>query len=439
MIHADIILKADHVLKMDSNLTTIARGAVAVKDGRIAAVGPEDYVCQKYSSGSVIGGAGRVLFPGLVNSHTHAAMVYFRGLGDDLPLKVWLEEHIWPAEEKWLSVEFVSDAAELACIEMLKAGITLYNDMYFHGDAIAAATKRLGMRAVVCAGILDFPSKTASTPEEYLRNAESFIRGWQEDELIRPGIAPHSPYACGPDTLRKAKQLSEKYNAPLHIHLSETEWEFTEILKRHGKTPVLFLDELGFLDQSVVAAHCVRVTSEEIETLGRRRVSVAHCIESNMKLASGIAPVVEMLSAGVKVTFGTDGAASNNDLNILSEMSTAAKVHKAFSGDPTVLDAKTVVLMATRWGAEALGLGELTGSIEEGKAADIVIADLTKPHLTPIYDVYSHMVYAMRPSDIETVVVNGRILVQDGKLTAADETEIVAKASAWGKKIMLQQ
>ena len=435
MVKADIIVKADYVLKMDRDLTLIKNGAIAVKDKKIAFVGPEEVVAEKYTSDTIIGGEGKVAFPGLVNTHTHAAMVYFRGLADDLPLKVWLEEHIWPAEGKWLSPEFVGDAVELACLEMLKAGITVYNDMYFFGDAIAEATKRTGMRAVVGVGILDFPSKSARTAEEYFANAESFVRNWKGDELITPCIAPHAPYTCGPETLKRAKTLSEKSGVPLHIHVSETQWEVNEILALYGKRPVEHLESLGFLDNTVLAAHCIWVEDNEIELLAKRGVGVSHCMESNLKLASGFAPVAAMLAEGVKVTFGTDGVASNNDLNILSEMSTTAKVHKALTKDPTVLDAKTVLLMATRWGAEAIGLGNVAGSLEEGKAADIVLADLEKPHLVPLYDIYSHIVYAMNASDIETVLVNGKVVLSERKLTTADEAEILQKAKEWGRKI----
>jgi len=370
-----------------------------------------------------------------VNTHTHAAMVSFRGLADDLPLKIWLEEHIWPAEGRWLSPEFVGDAVELACLEMLMSGVTVYNDMYFFGDAIAKATKMTGMRAVVGVGILDFPSKSAHTTEEYFANAENFIQKWVHDELIVPNIAPHAPYTCSPENMLRAKKVAEQYDVPLHVHLSETQWEVEEIKKRYGKTPIALLDSVGFLDERVLAAHCVWPTDEEIGILADRKVGVSHCIESNLKLASGIAPVARMLKAGVKVTFGTDGAASNNDLNILSEMSTAAKVHKAISGDPTALTAKQAMLMATRWGAEALGLGSMTGSIEAGKAADIVLAGINKPHLTPLYDIYSHIVYSMHAADIETVLVNGKVVIENRKLTTADETEIMARAVEWGRKI----
>jgi 5-methylthioadenosine/S-adenosylhomocysteine deaminase len=439
LVEADIIIKADHVLTMDSGLTVVENGAVAIKDGRIAAVGRAGDIGKKYSSKKIIGGDGFAAFPGLVNTHTHSPMVFFRGLADDLPLKNWLEEHIWPAENTWLSPEFVEDAVRLACLEMIKAGITVFNDMYFYGDAIARTAKKIGLRAVVGAGILDFPTRTASSPDEYLANAASFIKDWKGDGLITPCVAPHSPYSCSPDTLRRAKALSEEYSVPIHIHLSETEWEVAELMARYRARPVTFLDSLGFLDETVTAAHCIWVEDEEIETLAKRRVSVSHCMESNLKLASGFAPVVSMLAEGVRVTFGTDGAASNNDLNLLSEMATTAKVHKALTKDPTVLNARQVMLMATKWGAEALGLEKIAGSIEEGKAADVVVADMKKPHLTPLYDVYSHIVYSMNAADIDTVVITGDVVLERRELTTADETEIMKKAFEWGKRIGLSK
>jgi len=435
MESVDLIVNADYVLTMNQALAVIKSGAIAIKDGKLAAVDTAARIAKNYSAPKIISGEGKVAFPGLVNTHTHAAMVYFRGLSDDLPLKVWLEEHIWPAEAKWLSPEFVGDAVELACLEMLKAGITTYADMYFFGDAVAQSTRKIGMRAVVGAGIVDFPSATGNNADDYLANAERFITKWKGDDLIVPSIADHSAYACSPETLKKSKALADRHDVLLQIHLSETEWEVKEILSRYGRRPVAHLDALGLLDERLIAAHCVWLEPEEITLLAKSKTSVSHCIESNLKLASGIAPVVKMQQAGVRVSFGTDGAASNNDLSILSEMSTAARVHKALSGDPTALTAKQAMLMATRHGAEALGLGNLCGSLEHGKAADVVLADLNRPHLVPLYDIYSHIVYSMNAADINTVLVNGEIALEGRKLINADEAEILAKAVQWGRKI----
>jgi 5-methylthioadenosine/S-adenosylhomocysteine deaminase len=435
MTDVDYIVCADYVLPMDEGLAVIKDGAIAIKDTKILKVGTSQEIFQKYTARKIINGEGKVVFPGFINTHTHAAMVFFRGIADDLPLKEWLEGHIWPAENQWLSPEFISDAIGLACLEMLKGGVTTYNDMYFYEDAAGETTKKIGMRAVLGVGLLDFPTKSASTTEEYFANAESFIKGWKGNNLITPCIAPHALYSCGPGTLKRARRVADSYDIPIHIHLSETKWEVQEIRDRFGMSPVEYLESLGFLDERVLAAHCVWLTDHEIEILAKKKVGVSHCVESNLKLASGIAPVVRMLMSGVKVTFGTDGAASNNDLNIISEMSTAAKLHKAVSEDPTALDAKTALLMATRWGAEVLGLGAITGSIEKGKAADLVMASLNKPHLTPMYNAYSHIVYSMRPSDVEMVMVDGKVVVNEGKLTTVDEAEILHKAKQWSDKI----
>ncbi len=250
-----------------------------------------------------------------------------------------------------------------------------------------------------------------------------------------PCIAPHATYTCGPDNYKRADKISEKYNVPIHTHLAETQFEVSETQRRYGKTPVEYLESLGVLSERMSAAHCVWLTDSEIELLAKRRVGVSHCIESNLKLASGIAPLPKMLKAGVKISFGTDGAASNNDLSVLGEMSTAAKVHKAVSGDPTVVDSKTSLLMATRWGAEILGLGDKIGSIKEGKLADLVIASLEQPHLTPLYDIYSHITYCLRPSDVETVMVNGKIIIDNRRPVTIDEEAVMAKAREWQEKI----
>jgi 5-methylthioadenosine/S-adenosylhomocysteine deaminase len=435
MEQCDILLLGDQVLTMDDRMTILRDGGIAIKGTTIIAAGQREELLKRFRPATILPGDGRVLLPGLINTHTHAAMVYFRGLADDLPLKVWLEEHIWPAEGRWLSPGFIGDAVGLACLEMLKAGVTTYNDMYFFGDSAAEATKRMGMRGVLGVGILDFPTVSAQTTDEYFSNAGRFIDAWKDDPLITPCVAPHAAYTCGPDTLRRANALAELRDVPLHIHLSETEWEVQEILNRYGKRPVEHLESIGFLSERVVAAHCVWPDEREIGLLAQRKVGVAHCMESNLKLASGIAPVPAMLRAGVRVTFGTDGAASNNDLSVLGDMATAAKVHKAIAKDPTAIDAKTALLMATRWGAEAIGLGSKIGSIEAGKEADVIAIDIRKPHLVPMYDVCSHLVYSALSSDVTTVMVRGKVLVDKGRHVLADEEEILAKAAWWQSRI----
>lgn len=435
MERVDLIIRGDFVVPMEGDGDVIADGTVAVRGSKIAAVGPYAEISSNYSSDSVVEGTGRAVLPGFVNTHTHAAMVFMRGMADDLPLKVWLEEYVWPAENRWLGEQYINDAVELAVGEMLKAGITTFNDMYFFEYVAADVAKRMGARAMLGVGIIDFPTKTTKDADDCLAKAERFIEKWNDDELVYPAVAPHAAYSCSPDTLRKSKALAEKHGVHIHTHASETEWEVEEVKKKYGKTPVAFLEDQGFLGENVLAAHCVWVTDEEIQTLAKRKVGVSHCVESNLKLASGIAPVTKMLRAGVRVGLGTDGAASNNDLNIMSEMATAAKLHKAVAGDPTALNAREALLMATRWGAEALGMGSLVGSLEAGKAADIITVDMRKLHLSPQYNVFSHLVYAARASDVDTVVVNGRIVVSGGRLLSADEGEIIRKAMRWGDKI----
>jgi 5-methylthioadenosine/S-adenosylhomocysteine deaminase len=435
MEQVDYIVFGEDILTMNDCLASVHNGAVAVKGGMIADVDTAEKILKKYSASCSIGGQGKLVLPGFINTHTHAAMVYFRGLADDLPLKDWLEKHIWPAENRLLSAEFVYDAVLLACLEMLKSGITTYNDMYFFGDSSAMASKQLGMRALLGVGVLDFPTMTANTVDEYLGNADRFIGSWEGDALITPCIAPHSAYACGTQTLERVKELADRRGVLTTIHLSETAWEVSEIMDRYGKRPVEYLESIGFLGDRLLAAHCVWLEDREIDILARRGVAVSHCIESNLKLASGIAPVTKMLAAGVKVALGTDGAASNNDLNILGEMATAAKVHKAVANDPTVVDSKTALLMATRWGAGALGLGDRIGSIETGKRADIITLNMRSPHLTPAYDLYSLIVYAAMASDIEDVMIDGRPVIRGRALITGDEESILQKAYEWSRRV----
>ncbi|MCL5260338.1 MAG: amidohydrolase [Gammaproteobacteria bacterium] len=434
-VPADYIIYGDYVVTVNTAMDVISNGAVAVKDNIIIAVGDATTLFKKYPEAKVLGGKGQLVMPGLVNTHNHAPMVYLRGIADDLPLKEWLEEHIWPKEGKWVGSEFVSDATKLACLEMLQGGTTTFADMYFYCDAMARSVKSVGLRAVLGETGFDFPTAAVKSLAEYFQRAEEFIQLWQDEALIKPSIAPHSPYACCPETLKKVQHIAHKYNAPIHIHVAETEWEVQEIKSKYGKRPVEHLDAIGFLNEHVIAAHCVWLDPHEIEILAKRKVGVAHCIESNLKLASGIAPIPAMLREGVKVGLGTDGAASNNDLNMFSEIATAAKVHKLFAKDLTALDAKTAVLMATKRGAEVLGYNNL-GFLAPGALADIITLDLERAHLLPLYNVYSHLVYAANAADVVNVMVNGEILLHNGEVISCDVAEILAKAHEWNRKII---
>ncbi len=435
MISVDLIVRGRFIVTMDRDLSLYNDGAVVVREGMIIDIGPYGEISKRYTAPSIIGDSHKLVMPGLINTHTHAPMVYFRGLADDLPLKEWLERHIWPQEARWLSEEFVRDASELACLELIKAGVIAFNDMYFFSNETAEVAVKMGMRASIGVGILDFPTPGGKGPDDYLKKAEEFILRWKDHGFIKPVVAPHAIYTCSRETLLKAKDLARKYNLPVHLHLSETEWEVKESIKNTGMRPVEYLNSIEFLDERVIAAHSVWLDSKEIEIMAQKGSKVSHCIESNLKLVSGIAPVAEMLKRGVRVTFGTDGAASNNDLDVLSELSVAAKLHKTVSRDPTLLDARTCLKMATLWAAEAIGLGDITGSIEKGKRADMIICDLHKPHLTPIYDIYSHIVYAMKSSDVETVIIDGRIIMNQRRLKSADEEEILKKAEYWAERI----
>ena len=432
MEKADLIITNAHILTMDKNLTEYERGDIVVKDGKIVDIG--EGIGKNYK-GSVIDASGKIAIPGLINAHTHAAMTLLRGYGSDNPLKVWLEEYIWPVENRFVSYEFVKDGTDLACYEMLKNGVTCFVDMYFFEDAVAESVKQAGMRAVLCTGILDFPNPGAKTPEEGIEKTKDFIAKFKTDEHIYPCVGPHAPYTCSPKTLEMAMEVAEEFDTLFHIHLSETEFEVHQIKERYRNTPVKHLHNVGVLNDRVLAAHVVHPTDEEIELIAERGVKVAHCPESNLKLASGIAPVPKMLKAGITVGIGTDGTASNDDLDIIGEISTAAKLHKGYWKDPTVVNAKEALLMATREGARALRLEDKIGSLEKGKYADIVLIDKRKPHLQPMFDPYTQIVYSGKGLDVNTVIVGGRLLVKNREVLTVDREYVLYKSSYWYKKI----
>ena len=424
----DILIKNGSVLTMDAEGTLVAEGAVAVAGDRIVEVGKGNVLAASYKPIKTIDARGGIIMPGLVNTHTHAAMSLFRGLADDLPLMTWLHDHIFPAEAK-LTFDRVYEGTLLACAEMILSGTTTFCDMYLFEEAVAQAAKKAGMRAVVGEVIYDFPSPNYGPVEEGLKYTEALIRKWQNDPLIKIAVEPHSAYLCSPELLKKAKALADRYGAPMVIHLAEDDQEMAQTQKKYGRTPVGHLAAIEFLSPNLVADHCVTLTQEDMSLLKQFDVKVAHMPESNMKLASGIAPVPDLLNHGVTVSLGTDGCASNNNLDLFQEMDAAAKLHKVHTLDPTVMDARTVVRMATRDGAKVLGLGHLTGSLEPGKKADIIVIDVNRPHLTPMYDIYSHLVYAVNGSDVVATIVNGRILMEDGVLMSLNVEDIMAAAN----------
>lgn len=418
MNSVDILVSNGTVLAMDQKNTRIRDGAVAIRGDQIISVGnASDF--SGWRSSLQIDAQGGIIMPGLVNTHTHASMTCFRGLADDLPLTIWLNEHIFPAESK-LNPEKVYCGALLACAEMILSGTTCFCDMYLFEDEVARAAKHAGMRAVVGEVLYDFPSPNYGPIEKGFAYTEMLIEKWKYDPLITIAVEPHSPYLCSPDLLGKAFRLAQSHDIPMIIHLSETESEVFKSRDQYGKTPVGHLADLGVLASNLLACHCVFLTDEDIALMRYFDVKVSHNPESNMKLASGIAPVPQMLKKGICVGLGTDGCASNNNLDIFLEMDTAAKLHKVNTLDPTVMDADTVLKMSTLEGAKALGLGDITGSLEPGKKADLIILDTHKPHLTPMYNPASHLVYAARGSDVRTSIINGKIVMENGRLLTFD-------------------
>lgn len=430
-MEADIVIKNGMVLTMDEKLTLYEKADLAIKDSKIVDIFPQT----KYQGKKVIDGEGKLVMPGLINCHTHAAMVMMRGLADDMPLDVWWQKFIFPIEKKLLNPEFVRIGAGLAAIEMIKSGTTAFSDMYYYEDAAAQVCKQIGIRCFLGEGVLDFPSPDAKNAEETFKIIEGLYEKWGKDPIIQLEVAPHAPYSCGKENLLKSKSLADKLGLPLHIHVSETAGEVAEFRQKHGLSPVGFLEKIGFLSEKVKAVHCVHLSHDDMKILKRYDVKVAHCQESNMKLASGTAPIVELMDEGVTVGLGTDGAASNNNLDMFDEMDSVAKYHKAVRSDPTVMDAKTVVKMATRDGAKVMLKEKEIGSLEVGKTADIILIDLDRPHLTPLYNIYSHLVYSAGGSEVDTVIINGKLIMENREILTIDEDEIIDEANHLAKKI----
>ncbi|MGD9079090.1 MAG: amidohydrolase [Desulfobacterales bacterium] len=430
---ADILVTNGTVLTLDAGDTEISNGAVAIDGDTITAVGPADEFGD-WSVSQVIDANGGIIMPGLINSHTHAAMTCFRGLADDLQLMTWLNDHIFPAEAK-LDDQKVYSGTLLACAEMIMSGTTCFCDMYLFEDAVARAAKDAGMRAVVGEVLYDFDSPNYGSIENGIGYTQNLIDSWQEDPLVSIAVEPHSAYLCGPELLKKAFKLSQSHNLTFVIHLAESKSEVEQIKERFDRTPVEHLAELGILAPNVLACHCVELTENDIALLQRFDVKVAHNAESNMKLASGVAPIPRLIDEGICVGMGTDGCASNNDLDLFQEMDSVAKLHKAKSLDPTVMDAPTVLKMATINGARALGLETVTGSLETGKKADLIIVDTNKPHLTPMYSPVSHLVYAAKGSDVTTSIINGTVVMNDGRLKTMDLKAVMDDVNRIAKEV----
>lgn len=433
----DILITGGTIVTMDGRQSVIKDGAVAIRGEKILGVGSKETLTQLYRGKRTINATGKVVIPGLINTHTHVPMSLFRGIADDMDLQDWLTKFIFPAEAKNVDEAFVRAGTRLGLAEMIKGGTTTYCDMYYFEDAIADETKKAGMRGVLGETVLDFPAPDNKTWAEGISYTERFIRKWQNDPLITPAIAPHAPYTVSQEHLLQARDVANKLNAPLVIHLAEANTETEFIQQKHqGQRPIEFVEKIGFFTNKTIAAHVIQANDAELDLLKKHNVGIAHNPQSNMKLAAGTAPVPSMLRKMLNVGLGTDGAASNNDLSIWEEMDTAAKLHKLISGDPKTLSAEQAFAMATIGGARALHLGDKIGSIETGKLADIAIVDLDSLHQTPMFNIYSHLVYATKASDVRSVIINGRIVMLDRRLVTLNENVIKRNANAYRRKII---
>ncbi len=434
------LLKNAIVLTMDGKMNQYDPGAVAVKDDVIVAAGPEAEILKEYTADETIDCGGKVLMPGLVNAHTHVPMTLLRGLEDDLRLDVWLMGYMLPVEREFVTPEFVRLGTLLACAEQIRSGVTTFNDMYFFEDDIAQATADAGMRAVCGQSVMKYPAPDAASFEVSLAYAREFIKKWKGHPLIVPAVAPHAPYSTTPEILRSCAELAREFDVPLHIHISETAFEVETMRNEQGMPVVPYIKKQGVLEAKVIAAHCVHVDTGEMKTLLHVNAGIAHNPSSNLKLASGFAPVQKMLETGLNVGIGTDGPASNNDLDMFEEVRLASFVAKASSNDPTVVPAATALLMATRMGAQALHIGHLTGSLETGKRADLILVDTSPVHNSPRFrrnpnNAYAQLVFASKSTDVTDVMVNGKWLMRDHQLLTLNEADLLEQARKLALKI----
>lgn len=426
MSHPDVsLLVCGTVLTMDDEQSCLEHGAVAVAGNTIHEVGSKSELAAKYSKARILEVGRGLVMPGLVNVHTHASMALLRGLADDLPLMTWLQEHIFPVEAK-LTSELVYQGALLSAMEMIKGGTTSFCDMYLFAKDVARAAEKSGIRAWIGEVLYDFPSPNYGTLEQGFVYVDEMFAQYDRHPLVTVTVDPHAVYTCSPDLLVRLKEKAMDKGSRYVIHLSETKGEVQGALEQFGKSPIQHLEGLGLLDSSVLAAHCVEVSGEEIALLAERGVKIAHCPESNMKLASGVAPIAAMRGALLDIGLGTDGAASNNDVDMFAEMDSAAKLQKVHTLDPTALPATEVLQMATNGGARVLAAEEMIGSLEVGKRADMIVLDLDQPHLTPMYNIPSHLVYAARGADVVHSVIDGRVVMEDRRLLTLDEEEVLA-------------
>ena len=431
-----VLINARWVVPVEPAGMALERHSVAVHDGRIEAVLPMSEAERQFAGYARVDLPGHALIPGLVNAHTHAAMALMRGIADDLPLMRWLQEHVWPVEAKHVSAEFVRDGTLLACAEMLRGGVTCLNDMYFFPEAALEAALAAGMRAALGLIVIEFPSAYAADPDQYLAKGLALRDQWREHPLLSFCLAPHAPYTVSDATFRKVAQLAAELDLPVHVHVHETLEEIERSLAEHGMRPLQRLAGLGLLGPNLISVHSVHLEASEIGMLARHGCSVAHCPSSNLKLASGLAPVAALLAAGVNVALGTDGAASNNRLDLFQEMRSAALLAKAVARDAAAMPAHAALRAATLGGAIALGLGERIGSIVPGKAADLAAVAFDSLELQPAYDVVSHLVYACGREHVTDVWVGGERVLRDGTLTRLDLSDLQGRVGLWQTKIL---
>jgi len=440
-VSVDLLITGGAIVTMDPSRRILEDGFIAVRGEEIVAVGSGVSASLRFAPKGIdaklkIDARGKLILPGFINGHTHVPMTLLRGLKDDVTLEEWLTKFIFPAEAKNVTEEFVRWGTRLAVAEQIRGGVTTFADMYYFEDAIAEETKAAGMRGVLGETILDFPAPDNKTNDAMFEYTEKFLKRWQGDPLIHAAVAPHSIYTDSEKTLKDSAALARKYNAPILIHVGETKKELNDSREKNGTTPVQYLDKLGILGPDVLAAHCVWVDETDRKILAQRQVGCVHNPSSNMMLASGVAPVIEERAAGIAVGLGTDGAAgSNNDLNLMEEMDLAAKLQKITKIDPRALGAKAVVEMATIEGARALHMDKEIGSLETGKRADLIIIGLDAPNAVPMYDVYAQLAYALKGSDVETVIIDGRMVMRDRKLLTVDEPSVIAKAKEFKGKV----
>ena len=431
----DLLIHAEWIVPVVPENQILTHHSLAVHGGKIHAILPSSQAESEYQAAQQISLPGQVLMPGLINAHTHASMTLLRGLADDLPLMTWLNEHIWPAEAQWVNEEFIHDGTQLAIAEMLLGGTTCFNDMYFFPDITGRAADHAGIRAVLGLIAIDFPSAWATDGDDYLRKGLQIHDHFRTNPLIHSAFAPHAPYSVGDPVLKRIRVLADELEIPIHMHLHETHEEIVQGQQQYGNRPMQRLQDLGLLSPSLAAVHMTHLEKAEIELFASSGAHVVHCPESNQKLASGFCPVGELIEAGVNVALGTDGAASNNDLDMFSEMRSAALLAKAVAGNASTLPAAEALSMATINGARALGLQDVTGSLECGKSADMIAVDLQRVQTQPVYHPVSQLVYAAGREQVSHVWVAGRQLVSNSALTTLNEAALIERAGQWRERI----